>query len=81
MFDAQLGLRLWCQPVTLLSDKVVVAFAAPHDTRLQTQVNAPRFGTPVLIFIVLECCSASLCLSVGGVLASIGGGVLFLLLV
>lgn len=34
----QLGLRLWCQPITLLPDEVVVAFAAPHDRALKHQV-------------------------------------------
>lgn len=34
----QLGLRLWCQPITLLPDEVVVAYAAPHDRALKHQV-------------------------------------------
>lgn len=38
MLDVQLGLRLWCQPITLLPDEVVVAFAAPHDRSLRHQV-------------------------------------------
>ena len=35
----QLGLRLWCQPITLLPDEVVVAYAAPHDRTLKHQVR------------------------------------------
>ncbi|CAM9807662.1 unnamed protein product [Ectocarpus fasciculatus] len=35
--DVQLGLRMWCQPITLLPDKVEVAFAAPHDWGLKHQ--------------------------------------------
>ncbi|CAB1117618.1 unnamed protein product [Ectocarpus sp. CCAP 1310/34] len=37
--DVQLGLRLWCQPITLLPDKVMVAFAAPHDWGLKHQLK------------------------------------------
>lgn len=37
--DVQLGLRLWCQPITMLPDEVVVAFAAPHDRALKHQVE------------------------------------------
>lgn len=37
--DVQLGLRLWCQPITLLPDEVVVAYAAPHDRTLKHQVR------------------------------------------
>lgn len=36
--DVQLGLRLWCQPITLLPEEVVVGFAAPHDRALKHQV-------------------------------------------
>ncbi|CAM9308506.1 unnamed protein product [Ectocarpus fasciculatus] len=59
--DVQLGLRMWCQPITLLPDEVDVAFAAPHDWGLQPQlkfvvdessaasgtaVRVPWFGAP-----------------------------------
>lgn len=37
--DVQLGLRLWCQPVTLLPDRVMVVFAAPHDWTLKHEVR------------------------------------------
>ncbi|CAM9734442.1 unnamed protein product [Ectocarpus sp. 12 AP-2014] len=37
--DVQLGLRLWCQPITLLPDEVMVAFAAPHDWGLNHQLK------------------------------------------
>lgn len=36
--DVQLGLRLWCQPITLLPEKIAVAFAAPHDWSLKHEV-------------------------------------------
>ncbi|CAM9653009.1 unnamed protein product, partial [Hapterophycus canaliculatus] len=37
--DVELGLRLWCQPITLLPEQVVVAFAAPHDPAIKHQVR------------------------------------------
>ena len=37
--DVQLGLRVCCQPITLLPDKVIVAFAAPHDWALKHEVG------------------------------------------
>lgn len=40
--DVQLGLRLWCQPVVVLPDEVVVAFVAPHDRVLKHQVRGRR---------------------------------------
>lgn len=39
MVDVQLGLRLWCQPVKLLADEVVLAFAAPHAPTIRHEVS------------------------------------------
>ncbi|CAM9827312.1 unnamed protein product [Scytosiphon promiscuus] len=37
--DVELGLRLWCQPITLLPDRVMVAYAAPHDPTIKHQLK------------------------------------------
>ncbi|CAM9842644.1 unnamed protein product [Sphacelaria rigidula] len=38
MVDVHLGLRLWCRPVRLHMDGVVLAFAAPHSPPLRHEV-------------------------------------------